>query len=85
MSTQVALGLAPMVSCSISDAVGMFVAPGAPADEDNIARMAEGVLAHLLPTPGLAQDTDPILVGELSERPVVVAPVSERGHQPRKA
>ena len=40
-------------------------------------------LAHLLLTPGLAQDTDPILVSELSERLVVVASVPERRHQPR--
>ena len=42
-------------------------------------------LTHLLLTPGLAQDTDPILVGELSERLVVVASVPERRHQPRQA
>lgn len=41
--------------------------------------------ARLLLTPGLAQDTDPILVSELSERPIVVAPAPERRHQPRQA
>jgi hypothetical protein len=42
-------------------------------------------LTHLLLTPGLAQDTDPILVSELSERLVVVASVPERRHQLRQA
>src|SRR3712207_8768125 len=42
-------------------------------------------LAFSLPTPGLAKDTDPILVGELSERLLVVTAVTERRHELREA
>src|SRR5215208_891802 len=42
-------------------------------------------LTDLLFIPGLAQDTDPILVSELPERLVVIASVPERRHQPRQA
>ena len=37
-------------------------------------------LRPFLLTPGLAQDADPILVGEFSERRVVVASLPERRH-----